>query len=79
MRSPPESKTRACINVALVFTIAMASTTLPTPIYHPYQIAYRFSPSTITVIYATYALGVPGGWLVMGNWPDQAIRSGANG
>ncbi|SAK73713.1 Major Facilitator Superfamily protein [Caballeronia temeraria] len=31
-------------------------------------------PSILTVIYATFALGVLGGLLVMGNWSDQVGR-----
>ncbi|WP_244816453.1 MFS transporter [Caballeronia sp. Lep1P3] len=74
MPSSPAFKSLAFVNVALVFMIAMAGTTLPTSIYRDYQTAYGFSPAIITVIYASYALGVLGGLLAMGNWSDQLGR-----
>ncbi|VXB10054.1 Predicted arabinose efflux permease, MFS family [Burkholderia sp. 8Y] len=64
----------AYLAVALVFSINMAGTTLPTAIYHDYQTTFGFSPATITVIFASYALGVLGALLVMGNWSDQLGR-----
>ncbi|MDR5748905.1 MFS transporter [Caballeronia sp. LZ029] len=65
---------QAYLAVALVFMINMAGTTLPTAIYHDYQSAFGFSPATITVIFASYAVGVLGALLTMGNWSDQLGR-----
>src|SRR5690349_11227361 len=65
---------QAYLAVALVFMINMAGTTLPTAIYHDYQTAFGFSPATITVIFASYAVGVLGALLTMGNWSDQLGR-----
>ncbi|WP_250474494.1 MFS transporter [Caballeronia sp. GAFFF1] len=64
----------AYLALALVFMINMAGTTLPTAIYHDYQRTYGFSPATITVIFAAYAIGVLGALLAMGSWSDQLGR-----
>nr|WP_250535789.1 MFS transporter [Caballeronia sp. AZ10_KS36] len=64
----------AYLALALVFMINMAGTTLPTAIYHDYQTTYGFSPATITVIFAAYAVGVLGALLAMGSWSDQLGR-----
>ncbi|MGF6838411.1 MFS family permease [Paraburkholderia youngii] len=66
---------QAYLAVALVFMINMAGTTLPTAIYHDYQTAFGFSPATITVIFACYAVGVLGALLTIGNWSDQLGRN----
>ncbi|NUY00349.1 MFS transporter [Paraburkholderia youngii] len=66
---------QAYLAVALVFMINMAGTTLPTAIYHDYQTAFGFSPATITVIFASYAVGVLGALLTIGNWSDQLGRN----
>jgi MFS family permease len=64
----------ACLLVALAFMINMVGTTLPTAIYRVYQQQYGFTSTAITVIYASYALGVIGALLVFGNWSDQLGR-----
>jgi MFS family permease len=64
----------AFLAVALAFAINMMGTTLPTAIYRYYQQQYGFTPSVITVIYASYAIGVLGALLLMGNWSDQLGR-----
>jgi predicted MFS family arabinose efflux permease len=64
----------AYLLIALVFMINMAGTTLPTAIYHDYQMTFGFSPSVITVIFSCYAAGVLGALLIMGNWSDQLGR-----
>jgi predicted MFS family arabinose efflux permease len=60
--------------VAFVFVVNMMGTTLPTAVYRYYQLAYGFTPTVITVIYACYALGVLGALLLVGNWSDQLGR-----
>jgi len=42
----------------LAFAIAMAFSTIPTPIYALYQQRDGFSPIVVTVIFAAYAVGV---------------------
>ncbi|QFU03348.1 Multidrug transporter MdfA [Halomonas sp. THAF5a] len=62
------------LGVALAFLITMLGTTLPTPLYPVYQARFDFSPLTITVIFAVYALGVMGALVVTGRWSDQLGR-----
>ncbi|MCX4171076.1 MULTISPECIES: MFS transporter [Paraburkholderia] len=64
----------AFLAVALAFAINMMGTTLPTAIYRYYQLQYGFTPTIITVIYASYAIGVLGALLLVGNWSDQLGR-----
>jgi MFS family permease len=64
----------AFLAVALAFAINMMGTTLPTAIYRYYQQQYGFTPTVITVIYASYAIGVLGALLLIGNWSDQLGR-----
>ena len=44
--------------VAAAFTVGMAYSTVPTPLYSIYQAQDRFSTAMITVIFAFYAIGV---------------------
>lgn len=52
----------------------MAGTTAPTPLYPLYQQAFGFSPFTVTVIFAVYALGVVAGLLTLGRLSDAFGR-----
>jgi predicted MFS family arabinose efflux permease len=76
MTAPSDTprSTTAFIAVTLAFMINMMGTTLPTAIYRYYQQQYGFTPTLITVIYASYAIGVLGALLVVGNWSDQLGR-----
>jgi MFS family permease len=65
---------RAFVLVATAFMINMIGTTLPTSIYRYYQQQYGFTPTIITLIYASYAIGVIGALLIAGNWSDQLGR-----
>nr|WP_241830277.1 MFS transporter [Parafrankia colletiae] len=60
--------------VAYAFTLAMASTTLPTPLYPGYRAEFGFSQLTITVIFATYAVGVIIALLAFGRLSDRVGR-----
>ncbi|OII70363.1 MULTISPECIES: MFS transporter [unclassified Streptomyces] len=60
--------------VTFAFWITMAGTTAPTPLYPLYGGAFGFSPFTVTVIFAVYALGVVCGLLVFGRLSDQIGR-----
>ncbi|MGF6267215.1 MFS family permease [Paraburkholderia youngii] len=64
----------AFLVVALAFAINMMGTTLPTAIYRYYQQQYGFTSTVITVIYASYAIGVLSALLLVGNWSDQLGR-----
>ncbi|MFD3652838.1 MFS transporter [Streptomyces sp. NPDC058620] len=44
--------------VATVFTLIMAFSTVPTPLYPLYERADGFGPFVVTIVFATYAVGV---------------------
>ncbi|MDB5171151.1 MAG: major facilitator superfamily 1 [Candidatus Saccharibacteria bacterium] len=56
------------------FTVAMLSTTLPTPLYQFYRSEFGFSELMVTVIFAVYALGVIVALLLLGGLSDQVGR-----
>jgi MFS family permease len=60
--------------VALVLTITMLGTTLPTPLYVIYQDQWHFSAAIVTVTFAVYAAGVLATLLLAGRVSDQAGR-----
>lgn len=59
---------------AYAFVVAMASTTLPTPLYPGYRTKFGFSQLMVTVIFATYAVGVIAALLVLGRLSDRIGR-----
>src|SRR5258708_2348757 len=61
--------------LALVLTITMLGTTLPTPLYVIYQGRWHFSAAIVTVTFAVYAAAVIGTLLLAGRSSDQAGRS----
>ncbi|QEL12812.1 MFS transporter [Kushneria phosphatilytica] len=65
---------RGWLAITLAFLVTMIGTTLPTPLYPIYQQRYEFSEVMITVIFATYALGVMGALLITGRWSDRLGR-----
>ena len=60
--------------LALVLTIAMLGTTLPTPLYVIYQGRWHFSAAIVTVTFAVYAAAVIATLLLAGRSSDQAGR-----
>jgi MFS family permease len=60
--------------VAYAFAATMLGTTLPTPLYPIYRDQLGFSELMVTVIYATYAVGVLAALLAFGSWSDQLGR-----
>ncbi|MFJ5830768.1 MFS transporter [Streptomyces sp. NPDC093089] len=60
--------------MAFVFWVVMAGTTVPTPLYPLYGERFGFSPMTVTVVFAVYAMGVVAGLLVFGRLSDQVGR-----
>jgi predicted MFS family arabinose efflux permease len=56
------------------FAVAMAGTTLPTPLYGLYRARFGLSELIITVIFATYAVGVIATLLLFGRLSDQIGR-----
>jgi MFS family permease len=60
--------------IAYAFAVTMLGTTLPTPLYVIYQAQWHFSTSLITLIFATYAVGVLAALLAAGRSSDQVGR-----
>ncbi|MGW1887132.1 MFS transporter [Streptomyces sp. NPDC001970] len=56
--------------VAAAFTLTMAFSTVPTPLYPLYQRADGFGPFVVTVIFATYAVGVLTALFLAGHLSD---------
>jgi MFS family permease len=59
---------------ALILSITMLGTTLPTPLYVIYQAQWHFSAVVVTVIFAVYAAAVLATLLLAGRSSDQAGR-----
>jgi MFS family permease len=59
---------------AYAFAVTMLGTTLPTPLYGLYQEQFGFSELMVTVIFATYALGVIAALLLFGRLSDEIGR-----
>jgi MFS family permease len=67
--------TRAAFScIAYAFLVAMAGTTLPTPLYPIYQQRFGWGELLITVIFATYAVGVIVGLILTGRLSDEIGR-----
>src|SRR5579862_3904904 len=60
--------------LALVLTVTMLGTTLPTPLYVIYQERWHFSAALVTVTFAVYAVAVIATLLLAGRASDQAGR-----
>jgi MFS family permease len=60
--------------VAFLFSATMLGTTLPTPLYVIYQVQWHFSAGIVTLIFATYAVGVLLALLLAGRSSDQVGR-----
>lgn len=56
------------------FVVTMMGTTLPTPLYPIYQQEFGFSSLLVTVIFATYAIGVVAALLLFGQLSDEIGR-----
>lgn len=59
---------------AYAFAVTMAGTTMPTPLYPIYRSEFHFSQFLVTVIFATYAVGVIVALLLFGNASDSIGR-----
>lgn len=64
----------AIVATAFAFTVTMMGTTIPTPLYSIYSAELSFSPLTVTVLFAVYALGVVGALLLFGKLSDDLGR-----
>jgi MFS family permease len=67
------AKAAFCLRASVILFF-LAGSTAPTPLYAVYQAAWGFSPITITVIFAIYALAVLGTLLVVGSLSDYVGR-----
>src|SRR5947199_3933305 len=74
---PGLGRRRGYAVTALAFGVTMVGTTLPTPLYGIYRQELGFSELTVTVIFATYAIGVIAALLVLGSLSDEVGRRGA--
>jgi MFS family permease len=66
--------TGAFVAAAYAFAATMVGTTLPTPLYALYKMKFGLSELIITVIFATYAVGVIAALVVFGRLSDQIGR-----
>lgn len=64
----------ASVGVAYAFVVTMLGTTMPTPVYPLYEKQFGFSSLIVTVVFATYAIGVIAALLVVGQRSDQVGR-----
>lgn len=60
--------------VVAAFAVTMMGTTLPTPLYALYQEEFGFSTLMITLVFATYAVGVVAALLSCGHVSDEIGR-----
>ncbi|WP_267888976.1 MFS transporter [Streptomyces viridochromogenes] len=70
----PRQRRFGAAAVAFAFWVTMAGTTAPTSLYPLYGERFGFSPMTVTVIFAVYAMGVVVGLLAFGRLSDQVGR-----
>ena len=74
-RTRPAVRGRVAFWVAaLILSITMLGTTLPTPLYVIYQAQWHFSAAIVTVTFAVYAVAVLVTLLLAGRSSDQAGR-----
>ena len=64
----------ATVGVAYAFFVTMVGTTLPTPLYPIYEARFGFSELIVTVVFATYAVGVLVALLLLGQSSDEVGR-----
>lgn len=59
---------------AAIIGFALFASATPSPLYETYSLLWGFSPVVLTLVYATYALGVLAALLLAGRASDQAGR-----
>jgi MFS family permease len=57
-----------------VIGLGLYASLTPSPLYHSYSMLWRFTPLTLTLIYATYAFGVLAALLLVGRVSDDVGR-----
>jgi MFS family permease len=73
-RSRQLSPQLATAGLAYAFAATMLGTTLPTPLYPLYEKQMGFSGLIVTVVFATYAVGVIAALLLLGQQSDRIGR-----
>ncbi|MFK4790896.1 MFS transporter [Microbacterium sp. ZW T5_56] len=75
MTTPTPARLRRAIPAtALAFLVTMMGTTIPTPLYSLYSAELNFTPLTVTILFAVYAVGVVGALLAFGRLSDDIGR-----
>lgn len=70
----PVGRRPGFVLASYAFVVTMMGTTLPTPLYPIYQQEFGFSSLLVTVIFATYAIGVVAALLLFGQLSDEIGR-----
>jgi len=65
---------RAFVAIAAIFVLFMAASSAPSPLYVVYQQLWRFSATTLTVIFAVYVVGLVASLLTLGALSDHIGR-----
>ena len=73
-RAPRLTGLAAFSAVAAVIAVAFYASATPSPLYGVYQARWHFSTPVLSLIYATYAIGVLVSLLLVGSLSDQAGR-----
>jgi MFS family permease len=74
MRRYVPGRRATTLGAAYAFFVTMLGTTLPTPLYPIYEARFGFSELIVTVVYATYAIGVFIALLLLGQSSDAVGR-----
>lgn len=73
-QAPMRPPRLAVLVTSFAFMVTMMGTTLPTPLYSIYSAKLSFSPLTVTVLFAVYALGVVAALSLFGRLSDDLGR-----
>jgi MFS family permease len=60
--------------ITAIFVLFTAASSVPSPLYVVYQQEWSFSPTTLTVVFAVYVVGLLGSLLVVGALSDHVGR-----
>lgn len=74
MTRPASTVVGPTARVAVAFFLTMLATTMPTPLYPLYEQRFGFAGLTVTIVFATYAVGVMAALLVAGRLSDDIGR-----
>ena len=60
--------------ITAIFVLFTAASSVPSPLYVVYQQEWSFSPTTLTVVFAVYVVGLLGSLLIVGALSDHVGR-----